>query len=317
MDGKNTLIEWAENLAIIRNWTEKYKRICFARIRKHASEICDTPIGEIKPEMVADAVERIWHSNRRTAKELKVELVAIFRRAKSKKALGKDFDFEDLQEQIKELPKNGHKEEPRPSISHNRLPPIAQELMRQAQAGDQTSAAVLLLMLSGLRLHECVDADWSEFRLKVWTVPAARMKARPEKKTDHLIPITSGIDGLLATLPGYGDDSGPVFTEPMHSRKLSNKLRKTCCSVLNSDDPKVQKVCSEVTNHGLRRSLRNFLEKKTSISAKGAERCLAHTVGHTYAIEKHYNTPEEGGEDPDHFTERIAPMQQWSDFLLS
>lgn len=317
LNGESSLIEWAENLSVFRNWTDKYKALCLSRVRKYSAAFCDKPVKDITPEMVADAIERIWHTKRRTAMELKVELVAILRRAKSKKALSKDFDFDDLREQLKELPKNGHREEPRASIKYLRLRPIAKELMRQATSGDQTAAAVLLLMLSGLRLEECTKADWSEFRGKVWTVPAERMKGRPEKKKEHLVPITTGIADVLATLPGYDEESGPIFTVPMHSRKLSNKLRETCCAVLSSDDPKVQKICAEVTNHGLRRSLRRFLEKETSISGEGAERCLAHTVGHTHAMEKHYNMPEEGGEDPDHFTERIIPMQQWSDFLLS
>ncbi len=70
-----------------------------------------------------------------------------------------------------------------------------------------------LLMLTGLRKNEVVQATWSEINLaeRRWIIPARRMKGRNDLARDHLVPLTDDILGVLKSLRRYNE--GPfVFT---------------------------------------------------------------------------------------------------------
>lgn len=60
-----------------------------------------------------------------------------------------------------------------------------------------------MLILTGCRLQEVVDAQWSEFDLKkkLWVIPAARMKGKGTKRYAHCVPLTKEVLNLLSTLP--------------------------------------------------------------------------------------------------------------------
>ena len=62
-----------------------------------------------------------------------------------------------------------------------------------------------LLLLTGLRLNEVADAQWSEFdfRNKVWIIPASRMKGKNGRVADHVVPITDDIAAILEALPRF------------------------------------------------------------------------------------------------------------------
>lgn len=58
-----------------------------------------------------------------------------------------------------------------------------------------------LLLLTGSRKSEVSEAQWSEFdfQKKLWTIPAARMKA----EAPHVVPLTANMISILTTLPRY------------------------------------------------------------------------------------------------------------------
>jgi integrase len=62
-----------------------------------------------------------------------------------------------------------------------------------------------LLMLTGLRLNEVVDANWLEFDLpkREWTIPATRMKGSTGKVRPHMVPLTDDIMETLDSLPRF------------------------------------------------------------------------------------------------------------------
>jgi integrase len=64
-----------------------------------------------------------------------------------------------------------------------------------------------LLALTGARLSEVADMEWSEITGDIWTLPPARSK----NKTAHTVPLCKPAMDILGALPRIGD-AGLVFT---------------------------------------------------------------------------------------------------------
>ena len=62
-----------------------------------------------------------------------------------------------------------------------------------------------LLMLTGLRLNEVADANWTEFdqQKREWTIPAARMKGRIGHVRPHVVPLIDDMMAILQSLPRF------------------------------------------------------------------------------------------------------------------
>jgi integrase len=67
-----------------------------------------------------------------------------------------------------------------------------------------------LLLLTGARKSEASDAAWSEFDLDkgTWTVPEERFKSG----VTHRVPLSRDAIALLADLPRWAGEGGPVFS---------------------------------------------------------------------------------------------------------
>jgi integrase len=147
--------------------------------------------------------------------------------------------------------------------------------------------AYQLLALTGLRLNEVADAQWSEFDLteKIWTIPAARMKGREGSVLPHAVPITAEIEAMLARLP-RGSKGEFVFSTTFGSKAvwLSQKVKERldarmlrtlkAMARLRGDDPREVKL-PHFTNHDIRRTVRSNLSR-LGIRDEVAEAVLAH-----------------------------------------
>ena len=162
-----------------------------------------------------------------------------------------------------------------------------------------------LLILTGLRLNEVADAKWSEFDLrnKLWIIPAARMKGKDGRATDHVVPITGEIAAILESLPRFksGDFAFSVTfgkTSIWVSDKIKKRLDARMLRTLKAmarrrgDDP-FRITLPPWVNHDLRRTLRTGLSK-LRIAFDTREAVLGHArpgvVGtydrHDYQAEK-------------------------------
>jgi integrase len=128
--------------------------------------------------------------------------------------------------------------------------------------------ALQLLILTAARTGEIVRARWDEFDLdaKVWTIPAARMKARRE----HRVPLA---DPALDVLRELWEVRRGHFLFPSHdaSRHASKMLM----------DHVVKRLGHRVTVHGFRSSFRDWASEQTSFPREVIEMSLAHVVGST------------------------------------
>lgn len=141
--------------------------------------------------------------------------------------------------------------------------------LREREA--MAALALEFLILTAARSGEVREAVWSEMDLKakVWTVPAARMKA----KREHRVPLSERATEILATLQvlskGKADatvfpavDGGPLSINAFRALLLRMDLKG-----------------SEVTPHGFRSSFRDWASEASSFPRELAEAALAHMVG--------------------------------------
>ena len=112
-----------------------------------------------------------------------------------------------------------------------------------------------------------LGARWDEIDLdaKLWTVPAARMKAGRE----HRVPLTARALAILQTVEKVRTGEH-VFPGQRRGRPLSVMALAMVLRRLQLEN---------VTVHGFRSAFRDWAGNETSFPREVAEAALAHTVG--------------------------------------
>jgi integrase len=134
-------------------------------------------------------------------------------------------------------------------------------LRQQSEIG---ARAAELMILTATRTNEVRFAPWIEFDLegRLWTIPAARMKA----ERDHRIPLSEPVLAILRALP---EAAARVFPG-MGQHAILKAL---------------QRVEPGITAHGMRSAFRDWCAE-TGVDRDLAELALAHSVGS--AVERAY-----------------------------
>jgi integrase len=180
-----------------------------------------------------------------------------------------------------------------PALPYQRVP----ELMAKLATREHSSAAAIrFLIMVACRINECVGARWSEIDLgeAVWTVPAARMKARKEWRQ----PLAPQAIKLLKALPT--EEGNPfVFLGAEPGEGISDSaLRMTLR----------REGYGDVVAHGFRSSFSTWAHERTAHSNHAIELSLAHSVGSD--TEKAYRRG-------DMFDKRRRLMADWCNFVTS
>jgi integrase len=178
--------------------------------------------------------------------------------------------------------------------------------------------AYRLLLLTGLRLNEVADAQWSEFDLAkgIWVIPAARMKGKSGKARPHSIPLTADILAVLAELPRFKNGeylfsvrSGehPIFISDRAKQRLDARMLRTLRALAQrrGEDPS-RVILPAWVNHDLRRTLRSRLSE-LRISPDVAEAILAHVKPGIRGVYDRY----------EYFDEKKHALELWGTRLRS
>jgi len=141
------------------------------------------------------------------------------------------------------------------ALPYDRLPEFTARLRAQRELG---AKAAELMILAATRTREVRFAEWAEFdpAKRLWTIPAARMKA----DRDHRIPLSEAAVELLA---GIERSSGRVF--PGLGQHAILKA--------------VKRAEPAVSAHGFRSTFRDWCAERTNFPSEVAEMQLAHAVG--------------------------------------
>ena len=178
---------------------------------------------------------------------------------------------------------------------HHEAAPYAAVGAILRRLSDVASGAVVLacfrfVVLTATRSAEARGAEWSEIDVagKVWTIPAARMKANRE----HRIPLSDAAVAILRER--QGEHKRYVFASERTNKVLSSEaLRRVVLAV------------GAGTLHGFRSSFRDWASD-TNKDREAAEHALAHTVGST--VERSYARS-------DLFERRRKLMDAWADYI--
>jgi integrase len=153
--------------------------------------------------------------------------------------------------------------------------------------------ALEFAILTAARSGEVMGARWDEFNLeaRVWTVPAARMKAGRE----HRVPLSSR---AVEILQGMRERrlSDLVFPGVKAGRPLSVMALEMV----------LRRMKADVTVHGFRSAFRDWAGERTHFPREVAEAALAHLVGD--AVERAYRRG-------DALEKRRELMDAWANFF--
>ena len=134
---------------------------------------------------------------------------------------------------------------------------------------------------------------WDEMDLDagVWTIPAARMKA----KRDHRVPLSGRALAILHDVPRLSDGTGLVFRSPRGKPLSDMTLPKL-----------IKELGIAAVPHGFRSSFRDWTAERTNTPREVVVAALAHTV---------QNPTEAAYARSDLFERRRRLMDDWAAYL--
>ena len=165
--------------------------------------------------------------------------------------------------------------------------------VRASQAAVTIKRAFEFLVLTAARSGEVLLATWDEMDLDVavWTIPAARMKA----KRDHRVPLSERAIAILHDARRRRDGTGLVFRSP-RGKPLSDMTLSSLIKGLGI----------AAVPHGFRSSFRDWAAERTNTPREVVEAALAHTVR---------NPTEAAYARSDLFDRRRRLMDDWATYL--
>jgi integrase len=157
--------------------------------------------------------------------------------------------------------------------------------------------ALEFAILTAARTGEVIGACWNEVDLldKVWTVPAARMKAHRE----HRVPLSARALAILDEMQAARHGDAFVFPGGKPGRPLSNMAFLMLLRRMGRGD---------LTAHGFRATFKTWASERTSFQNEIVEASLAHVIGGK--VEQAYRRG-------DLFDKRRRLMQQWAAFCTT
>ncbi len=252
-------------------------------------EIGELPVNAIDTPMLLRVLSPIWLAKPETARRLRQRLGTVFDWAKAAGYREGDNPVEGVE---RGLPKNGRLKEHHAALPYGEVPTFVQT-MHAVDAGLPVRLGFEFLILTAARTGEVLGATWDEIDLKekVWTVPAARMKA----KRVHRVPLSDRCLALLNEAARLGTE-GFVFPGRSVQKPLSNMAFLMV----------LRRMKSNVTAHGFRSAFRDWAAEATNHPREVCEMALAHTVE---------NKVEAAYRRGDLFEKRRQLMMDWSAFV--
>jgi integrase len=190
------------------------------------------------------------------------------------------------------LPKNKRAKEHHAALPYPDVPAFVKRIQNE-DAALAVRLGFEFLILTAARTGEVLGATWDEIDLKekVWTVPAARMKARKA----HRVPLSDRCLEVLADAARLGTE-GYVFPGRSSQRPLSNMAFLMM----------LRRMELSITAHGFRSAFRDWAAEATNHPREVCEMALAHTV--ESKVEAAYRRG-------DLFEKRRQLMCHWSNFI--
>jgi integrase len=186
---------------------------------------------------------------------------------------------------------------------HQRAVPYAEAaaVLRRFWDTDADLATKLsfeFLVLTATRSSETRLAAWDEidWRNRVWTIPAKRMKGRLGDRQEHRVPLSGRALEVLEQAKALGNGSDLIFPSPLNGRAISDATHRVRLESLGVD----------AVPHGFRSSFRDWAAEQTNAPHAVMEAALAHRVK---------GQAEAAYARSDLLEKRRILMDEWADYL--
>ena len=245
---------------------EKHRGQWVATLTKDAAPLRSRPVDEIDTPAVLEVLKPLWAKKPETASRLRGRIEAVLDAAKAQGHRSGENPAAWRGHLSHLLPKRqkltrGH----HAAMAYADVPAFLGKL-REHQSGSIAAMALELAILTATRSGEIYGARWAEIDMdrKVWTVPAARMKAARE----HRVPLSYPAVAILKKVAEAR--SGELVFQSPRGGKLSHVAMAKVLRRLGIDGPTV---------HGFRSAFRDWAGNETHFPREIAEAALAHVVG--------------------------------------
>lgn len=291
----------ASKLDEFRN--EKHRKQWRATLDNDAAHLSKMPVAQITVQDVLRTLEPIWTAKTETASRLRgrIESVLAWATVSGHRAGDNPARWKGNLDAI--LPKPGRvaKQDNHPALALNDAARWFADLRGKEGMG---ARALEFLAMTAARSGEVRGATWAEvdFKESVWTIPAARMKA----KREHRVPLTPEAVALLMSLQGANlplDPGAYIFPAVKGGQLSDMTLSAVMRRMPGYLDPRSNRPA---VPHGLRSTFRDWAAERTDYPRDMAELALAHNVG--TEVERAYRRG-------DMIEKRRAMMAAWGRFL--
>jgi integrase len=252
---------------------EKHREQWRTSIARFCTSIRDMPVDQINTETILSVLRPHWTRAPETASRLRGRIEKVLNAAKAKGYRSGENPaawrghLDHLLPSPKKIGDHGHYS----AMAYADVPGF---LVNLRERHGVAALALEFAILTAGRSGEVRGARWSEIDLdaRVWTIPAARMKAGRE----HRVPLSAPAMAILTKLNDIRV-SDPVFPGMRPNQPLSPSAME-----LTMRRMKIKGA----TVHGFRSSFRDWAGNETHFQREVAEAALAHVIGN--AVEQAY-----------------------------
>jgi integrase len=268
---------------------EKHRAQWRASLTEFAAPLRPRPVDQIDTAAVLDVLTPFWLAKPETASRLRGRIEAVLDAAKAQGHRSGENPAAWRGHLAHLLPKRGKLTRGHhAAMAYGDVPAFLALLRTQENIA---AMALEFCILTATRSGEVYGARWSEIDIsaKVWTVPAARMKAGRE----HRVPLSDRAAAILEKL--FAAQTGDfVFPSPRGQGPLSHVAMAKVMRRLEVED---------ATVHGFRSSFRDWAGNETHFPRELAEAALAHVIG---------DRAEQAYRRGDALEKRRALMEAWA-----
>lgn len=248
------------------------------------------PVNTIDTQDVLEVLNDLWKRTPETAERLRgrIENVLDAAKAKGHRSGENPARWRGHLDQL--LPKRqrlsrGHHS----ALPYDAIPDFMASLRER---GAVAARALEFTILTAARSGEVLGAQWDEIDAgkKIWTIPAARMKAG----RDHRVPLSPRALEILEEMAKLGKE-GHLFPGPKPKKPLSSMAMAML----------IRRMKAGITVHGFRSTFRDWASETTGFPHEVCEMALAHTIG---------NKAEAAYRRGDLFDKRRKLMEAWAGY---
>ena len=249
------------------------------------------PVASVDTALVMRCLEPIWKDKAETAGRVRgrVESVVDWATVRGYRIGDNPARWRGHLDKLLPARAKVRKVEHHAALPYKDVPAFVAALRKQTGVAAQS---LEFTILTATRTSEVLGALWSEINVheRVWTIPAARMKAGAE----HRVPLCDRAMKMLKALRTLS--SGYIFPGQRAKQPLSNMAMLMLLKRMQHES---------LTVHGFRSSFRDWAAEKTNTPHEVCEMALAHTIG---------NKAEAAYRRGDLFERRRALMAQWQHY---